>query len=129
MAKFNLSQKFYDLDDKVVMDGDKPLTLFSVLKLASCNDLPDEQSQSAQVSIDNKQKNFDIYLEVREAGADGEVELSAEQVTQLKNRVARTYTTMVGAQALKMLEGKDPYGNKRKPGVIAQETEKSPVAG
>jgi hypothetical protein len=111
MAKVNLKTVFYDLDDVVIPDkGDKPLTLYSVLRLAATSESEQEQREG---NLENKVKAFDLFLKIREAGPEAELELTSEEVVLLKKKIGNIYTTIVAAQTAKLLEGKDPYGGKR----------------
>jgi len=115
MSKISLNTLVFDMDDKPVMNGDKELRMYDILKIAACNDTEEDARSSDPIGV--KQKNFEIFLGVREAGPEGEVELTSEQITHIKPRVAKTFTTLITAQAVAYLEGKDPYGGKRKPNV------------
>lgn len=62
--------------------------------------VPQEQDMPTQVKY-NRYK-----LAQRIAGAEGEVELSAEEVSMLKDLIGKAYAPLVVGQAFDLLEGK-----------------------
>lgn len=60
---------------------------------------PDEQSLSGE----DKVKRFKLAKQINDA--DGDVEVTAEQVALLKSLIAKGYTPLVVGQAYEILEG------------------------
>lgn len=111
MSKIRLDSGFLDLDDKPTVDEKtgKPHTLYAVLRNAVAAELKEDTAKEGTASIENRIKNFDIFLDLKKAGEKGEIELTAEQIAYLKERVARLFTTLISGPTLKYLEGKNPY--------------------
>lgn len=60
---------------------------------------PDEQSLSGEEKV----KRFKLAQQINDA--DGDVEITAEQVALLKSLIAKGYTPLVVGQAYEILEG------------------------
>jgi hypothetical protein len=109
--KLDLTTKFSGFEDEVCKDETgKDITLFSVLRTITATELKEDNQNGAQESINTKMKNFDTFIEIKNAGADcTDFEISTEEASRLKPRVAQIYSTLIAGPVLKMLDGKPPY--------------------
>lgn len=89
---------------QALVAAQKPLTLATVLITALQAGMEGDDKVGAKVKIGRDVLCCDLY---RAEQAGGEVELKAEQVVSLKERVARLYAPRVVAQVVRCLEGKD----------------------
>src|SRR5258706_9818534 len=107
--KLKLASTFLDLDgNDMKNEKGQILTLYEVLRMAVTMELP-EDTKEGVASVENKMKNFDMYLEINKLGKEGELEITSDQATYLKPRVAKMYTVLIAGPLLKMLDGKLPY--------------------
>lgn len=103
----NLNQSILDLDDKPVPANDKtkePLSLGEVCVVALLAQGTDET-----LSGEAKSRHLGMALLLKSSMKSdplGTVDLSAEEIVLLKNRIAKFYTTLVSGRAWMMLEGK-----------------------
>lgn len=101
--KINFKQTFKDLDGKEIKikTGEKEenvVTLASVSANALLAELQNENLSGVA-----KIKNYELAVVVYSAK---EIDLTAEEVVLLKERITKTHGTLIVGQANKMLEGK-----------------------
>lgn len=119
MVKINLKQYLFDLDGRTPITervtktetiDDKeerkiievPLDVKTILRRVLAAPVNPEQN----LSPDEHVKRFDLSIKLMNSN---EIEFDNEQVALLKKLVARSYTTLVAAQVIKLLEGQNPF--------------------
>lgn len=119
MVKINLKQYLFDLDGRTPITervtkmetiDDKeerkiievPLDVKMILRRVLAAPVNPEQN----LSPDEHVKRFDLSIKLMNSN---EIEFDNEQVALLKKLVARSYTTLVAAQVIKLLEGQNPF--------------------
>ena len=91
-----LKEQYVGPDDKPL---ERDLTLASVAVTALLASYDDEKNLSGE----DKVKRFKLAQQINDA--DGDVEVTAEQVSLLKSLIAKGYTPLVVGQAYEILEG------------------------
>lgn len=89
---------------QALVAAQKPLTLGTVLITVLQAGMEGDDKAGAKVKIGRDVLSCDIY---RAELAAGQVELSAQQIVSLTERVARVYSPRVVAQVVRCLEGRD----------------------
>ena len=101
--KRNLNVILKTLDGKPLREahesGERDVLLSHLAVNALLVNYPDEQSLSGE----DKVKRFKLAQQINDA--DGDVEVTAEQVSLLKSLIAKGYTPLVVGQAYEILEG------------------------
>lgn len=115
MLKLNLDQKFENIDGGTMKEvnpmtkTEKDVTLRDVFKVAVTAELEGDAQGASQEVLNRKMKNFEIYLKIREAAES--IELTAEEIVHIKERVIRVYSVLIAGPTVNMLNGKGPYGS------------------
>ena len=91
-----IKEQYVDADGKT---ADRDVTLSTVAVNALLAGYEDERNLAG----DDKVKRFKLAQLINDA--DGEVEVTAEQVSLLKTLIAKGYTPLVVGQAYEILEG------------------------
>lgn len=91
------------LKEQYVGPDDKPLERTVTLSGIATNALLANYEDERNLSGDDKVKRFKLAQQINDA--DGEVEVTAEQVSLLKSLIAKGYTPLVVGQAYEILEG------------------------
>jgi len=109
--KIDLTVKFLGLDDEPIKDEKgKEMTMYDILRIASVTEVKGDTDGSD--AIERRMKNYDIFLNVKNAGpACKEYEISAEEIVHIKARIGQVFSTLICGPAVKILEGKPPYGS------------------
>lgn len=101
--KIDMSQQLRGLDGKPVSikDGGEnvPMKLSNVCVNALLTPLEEDKKQSGE----DKFKNYQLSQKIYEKG---EVELEAQDIAKVKERVGKCFGPLVSGQAWDMLEGK-----------------------
>lgn len=105
MSVVNLVAKFMDLDGNPMKDGNpsKEITSRDVLKLALTAELPEDSQGSGQAALENKMKNFDLYLKIRDEKGES-IFLTAEEIVLLKPRIGKVFTLLICGPMVKLLD-------------------------
>lgn len=112
--KVDLTQKFFNLDGKELEEGGKQVTLYDVIRVAVTAELPEDAQGAGNAALDVKMKNYDLYLEVTDAGKDcDDFELTPEQAVHLKGRIPKIFSSLICGPVVRILDGKDPFTNKK----------------
>lgn len=103
--RVNLGMKFLDTDGKIIVDGKPPReqTSRDAIKLALTAELPEDTQGSPQQVLENKMKNFDLYLKVREETGDF-INLTAEEIVLIKPRLGKVFSVLICGPMVKMLD-------------------------
>lgn len=100
--KRNLNQALTDLNGKAIEEkaGDvtRPLTLATVCVNALLMPHEDERNLSGK----DKVSRYELAKKIN--GAEGEIDVKAEDITLLKNLLAKAYTPLIVGQAYAVLE-------------------------
>lgn len=105
MTKVDLTKSLFDLDGSTpIMDGPSPLILKTILRRILA--LPSSPEQN--LSPDDHVKRFELSVELISRTS---IEFDNEQITLLKKLVSKNYNTLVAAQVIRLLEGKDAFPN------------------
>lgn len=101
--KRNLNVVLKTIDGKSLREaheaGERDVLLSRLAVNALLVNYPDEQSLSGE----DKVKRFKLAQLINDA--DGDVEVTAEQVSLLKSLIAKAYTPLVVGQSYEILEG------------------------
>ena len=100
MATIDISAPLLDMDDKPTLEGELPITLALALKRAV---LADTDTERNPVKPADKVYRFDLFLKLRAGEKEGKVELSAEEISFLKNAVL-IFPTFVAGTVRKLLD-------------------------
>jgi hypothetical protein len=118
--KVDLTQKFYNLEGKELEEGGRQVTLYDVLRVAVTAELPEDAQGGGTAALDVKMKNYDLYLEVTDAGKDcEEFELTPEQAVHLKGRIPKIFSILICGPVVRILDGKDPFTNRKPSAPVA----------
>lgn len=96
--KIDFSQKLCNLDGQPLKDGDKDVTLSLVASTALLQADPDDKSSGPE-----KARCFDVAQRVYKGGV---CEVSAEEITLIKDKIGRAYSPIVVGPAYRFLEQK-----------------------
>ncbi len=94
-----LDRVLNDLNDKPFSDAEGGFTLRRAMKAALGNSVPSDQTADAKA----KEHCYDLMVQVK--NANGELEISSEDVAIIKKRVGEMYPPWIVGQAAKMIEG------------------------
>jgi hypothetical protein len=97
--KIDFSQAIKNWDGSVAEDNGTPINLFAVCCNALLATLPNEQPDGM-----TKIQRFAIALKIKNGG---EVEVTAEEISIIKDLVGKTYSTLIVGQVYNMLEQKE----------------------
>lgn len=95
--KINLNVPLKNLAGKILKDGDKNVTLKDVSINALLGNYKEER-------IDGNEKLKRFMLATRISEAKGELELENDDVTLIKDMIAKGYSTVVTARAWQRLD-------------------------
>jgi len=107
--KIDLDLTFQTLDEKTIpkFEGNNniPLLLSDVLRMAATAELSEDTSGGGIRALEIKQKNFDLNLVVSKAQRSKTrfIELTEDEITHLKPRIAMAWTTLVAIPAINHL--------------------------
>lgn len=114
--KVDLTQKFVNLEGEPIKEDGKALTFYDVIRIAVTAELQEDGQGASSAALDTKMKNYDLYLEVTEAGKNCvDFEITLEQALHLKNRVPKIFSTLICGPVIRILDGKQPFTNKKPP--------------
>lgn len=112
--KVDLTQSFFNLEGNVIEEGGRKVTLYDVIRVAVTAELPTDSQGGGTAPLDIKMKNYDLYLEVTDAGRDcEEFELTPEQAVHLKERIPKIFSILICGPVIRILDGKQPFSNKK----------------
>lgn len=97
--KINFNIELKDMDGKPIMETkDKPLLLDKVCVNAVLSEIPDEKTTGEQ-----KLQRFQLAKKIYGAG---EIDVTAEEIVLLKDKIGKLYLPLVVGQVFEILEGK-----------------------
>ncbi len=94
----NFTTPIKNLDGRPLKEGDREVTLASIAVNALLTPYEDERNLSG----DDKVKRFKLAQAIHDA--QGEIEVTVEQVALLKSLIAKAYTPLIVGQAWAVLE-------------------------
>lgn len=94
----NFTAPIKNLDGKPLKEGDREVTIGSIAVNALLTPYEDERNLSG----DDKVKRFRLAQSIHDA--DGEIEVTVEQVALLKSLIAKAYSPLIVGQAWAILE-------------------------
>ncbi len=97
MSLVNLNRTFVDLKNETLKQENVPFTLKEAILTSLVNEFQNDTESS-----DEKVKRFKLMMKVN--AATDSVELSSEDITLIKNRVAKAYGALIVGQAHELLE-------------------------
>jgi len=95
--KINFNVKLKNLAGKTLKDGEKDVTLKDISINALLGNYKDE-------NIDGNEKLKRFILATKISEATGEIELENDDITLIKNMIAKGYSTVVTARAWQILD-------------------------
>lgn len=95
--KVNFGAVLEDFEGKKIVDNERPVTLGAI----SINSLF-AMAKDDNTSGEEKLKRYDLGMRLKKGGV---VDVTAEEVTLLKNLIGKFYSVLVVGQAYKILEG------------------------
>ena len=101
--KRNLNVVLKTLDGQPLKEEHNGTARDVLLSRLAVNALLANYEDEKNLSGDDKVKRFKLAQQINDA--DGEVEVTAEQVSLLKSLIAKGYTPLVVGQAYEILEG------------------------
>jgi len=96
--RINFNRPLLDFSGEVLRDGDKPLALSVVAVNALMGVYADEQNLDGSEKVRRYQLATSIY------GANGPLDVPAEDIAMCKKLIGRGFSTLVAGQAIPMLE-------------------------
>jgi hypothetical protein len=96
--RIDFKKPLFDFSGEILRDGDKPLVLGVVAVNALMGIYPDEQN------IDGSEKVRRYRLATSIYGADGPLDVPAEDIAMCKKLIGKGFSTLVAGQAIPMLE-------------------------
>jgi len=96
--KLDFDYKFVDADDVVILEGDAPVAVKTLLKRAV---LADANPDGSPIKPNEKYDRYELYMKLR--SADATTEFSASEVALLDSAV-RVYGTIIAGQLLRLLK-------------------------
>ena len=97
--KIDLTKNFIDHKGSLILDGDKPWTLKNVIGQSLLSTFQGDEKLEGQ-------KKYQLYQLGLKLEKESSVELTAEEIALIKDRISKGFTVLVMGQAWDMLEGK-----------------------
>ncbi len=96
--KIDFQIALLDFNGEILRDGDKPLVLGVVAVNALMGVYPDEQTLDGAEKVRRYRLATSIY------GADGPLDVPAEDIAMCQKLIGKGFSTLVAGQAIPMLE-------------------------
>ena len=91
--KIDFERPLFDLNGEILKDGDKPLVLGIIVVNALMGVYPDEQNLDGSEKVRRYRLATSIY------GAEGPLDVAAEDIAMCKKLVGKGFSTLVAGQA------------------------------
>lgn len=98
--KTNVLQPLFDIEGKVMRDGDKDVTFRAVAVAALNTPLREDEALSGQAKAD-------LFFLAQKVHNEGEPDLSTEERAQIKERVGRAFQQTIVGPFYAMIENKN----------------------
>ena len=98
--KIDLATKLVDEEDSVVMEGDSPASVVTVLKRAV---LADVQPNGTPIPAEQKLARFELFLKLRQA--DSNTDFTTDEIALLESAIL-VYPTLISGQLNYLLHNK-----------------------
>ena len=97
--EIDMEQKLEDIEGNVLEENGKHITLKSICINAALG-----HTESERLSGEQKLNLYELAIKIRKGGV---IDLTAEEIVTLKDRIGKLYYALVVGQGFDMLEGKE----------------------